>query len=208
MGRWIRRARRWGHASARRMACARALDRPGQAHRCWRATTRWRSSSITGRCCASSCGHEAAPGARSGAPLRKARALGCGNPRTEMTRALWASSCIYMPWLCNTEKQRSKGSTGARLACSPAAAQLDGLQALAGTLDADRAIADEPPLQVKEGEVARPGHHAALDEATLALARDGRTTLAALETKRAPAHRHRIAQGPLQQGLNSATSSR
>ena len=98
-------------------------------------------------------------------------ALGQGNPR-EM-KALGAS-LLQLPGL----QKALEGSTGARLA--HLAAQLDGLQALAGTLD--RAIADEPPLQVKEGGVFRPGHHAALDELT-ALARDGRTTLAALETK-------------------------
>jgi DNA mismatch repair protein MutS len=58
--------------------------------------------------------------------------------------------------------------------------QLDGLQPLAALLS--RALVDDPPLQLKDSGIFRPGYHAALDELQ-ELARDGRSTVAALETR-------------------------
>jgi DNA mismatch repair protein MutS len=98
-------------------------------------------------------------------------ALGHGNPRE--LKAL-GDSLVHLP----ATQQALGGYRASRL--SMLSAQLDGLQPLATLLA--RALADEPPLQLKEGGIFRADYHTDLDELT-ALARDGRSTLAALEAR-------------------------
>ena len=98
-------------------------------------------------------------------------ALGHGNPRE---LKMLGESLLQLP----SAQQALHGCRAERL--SALTVQLDGLQELAALLT--RALADEPPLQLKEGGIFRGGYHAALDELT-GLARDGRSTLAALEAK-------------------------
>jgi DNA mismatch repair protein MutS len=63
---------------------------------------------------------------------------------------------------------------------SGAGSRLRGLEALAAVLD--RAVAEEPPLGLKEGGLIRRGHSAELDE-IVAIAEDGKGTIARLEAK-------------------------
>ena len=62
------------------------------------------------------------------------------------------------------------------------------------------AIADEPPLNLADGGTIRAGFHAELDELR-DLSQNGQQYIAQIESARAAAHRHPVAQGALQQCL-------
>jgi DNA mismatch repair protein MutS len=97
--------------------------------------------------------------------------LGQGNARD--LRAL-CGALLALPALADQLAQRSAALL------SGAGARMRGLEALAGHLD--RAVAEEPPVGLEEGGLIRRGHSAELDE-IVAIAEDGKGTIARLEAK-------------------------
>ncbi len=98
-------------------------------------------------------------------------ALGQGNARD--LRAL-CGALSALPALADGLEARQAGLL------SGAGARMRGLTALAEHLD--RAVAEDPPAGLKEGGIIRRGHSAELDE-IVAIAEDGKGTIARLEAK-------------------------
>src|SRR5512142_235422 len=97
--------------------------------------------------------------------------LGQGNARD--LRAL-CGALVALPALADLLRQR-----GAAL-LSGAGERVRGLEALAAHLD--RAVAEEPPVGLKEGNLIRRGFSAELDE-LVAIAEDGKGTIARMEAQ-------------------------
>ena len=75
----------------------------------------------------------------------------------------------------------------------------DGLQLLQETVTTiDRAIEPEPPLSITEGGVIRAGYNEELDSLR-SMAFNGKKWIAEMQTKRAGADRHFVAEGGIQQ---------